>query len=223
MGEAVVIGPRSGGGAYWFAFATESSGYEPNPTLFPEVDGGGTPTYWDFLQLECLADETTDALAKQIEALIKAQPDWNAREYGAVIYMVGNEIKMGPLISGMTVAEARAAGLPAPETRLPPPADLGDGVILAVVHSHPDLGYDDDKDLENRYPSDRPDSGDYYAFERRTANDSRFVANAAFSQYILGPDGVLREFNLIDGRITAANDTDPASRSDLAKDRPCFP
>jgi len=129
MGEAVVIGPRSGGGAYWFAFATESSGYEPNPTLFPEVDGGGAPTYWDFLQLECLADETTDALAKQIEALIKAQPDWNAREYGAVIYMVGNEIKMGPLISGMTVAEARAAGLSAPETRLPPPADLGDGVI----------------------------------------------------------------------------------------------
>lgn len=220
MGEITVVGSIQDG-TLRFEFA-RSSGDETEDKFSPDEGGGAIPTYWDFLQLQCQADATTDDVARQIEALIKAQPDWNSREYAAVIYLVGNEIKMGPLVRGMTVAEAEAAGLDAPETRLSSPSDLGDGVILAVVHSHPDIGYSDQDDLINRYPSDRPDSGDYYGFEQLTANDSRFIGNKAFSQYILGSDGVLREFNLIDGRITKNNDTSPDSRSDLASDRPCF-
>lgn len=162
-----------------------------------------------------------DLIARQIEALIKAQPDWNAREYGAVIYMVDNEVRMGPLIRGETLAEAQAAGRTEPTTRIPIPTDIGDGVILAVVHSHPDFGYEPNEDLGNYYPSDRPDSGDYYGMEQFVGSDTRFGNNAAFAQYILGPDGVLREFNFSDGRVTKDNDTDPEGRSDLAKDRPC--
>jgi hypothetical protein len=56
-------------------------------------------------------------------------------------------------------------------------------------------------------------------------DDSRFSNyfsnHAGFAQYILGPDGTLREFNARDGKITAANDSDPNSRSNLAGDRPC--
>lgn len=220
----IVYGARNDGRGFWFEFSSLSNidGYPTVDETYDSGGGGGEiPSYFDFLQAECQADLTTDLVARQIEALIKAQPDWNAREYGAVIYMVGNEVRMGPLVRGMTVAEARDAGLPAPETRLGFPSDLGDGVILAVVHSHPDIGYDDRGDLENYYPSDRPDSGDYYGFEQFVGSDSRFGNNAAFAQYILGPDGVLREFNFSDGRVTRANDTDPGSRSNLAKDRPC--
>ena len=223
MGEVIVTGTIPDGGGYWFRFG-DASGLSPR-----EVSGDGsgtfeTPSYYDFMQAECLADLTTDMIARQIEALIKAQPDWNAREYGAVIYMVGNEVRMGPLLRGTTLAEAQAAGgtSAGPHTDIYAPADLGDGVILAVVHSHPSVGYGTDY-VPSRYPSDKVGSGDYFGIEQLVGSDSRFGNNAAFAQYILGPDGVLREFNFSDGRLTAANDPDPNSRSNLAKDRPCLP
>lgn len=225
-GELIIVtGTRPVGGGFWFAF---SPFYEPPPLPKPDYDVlvvGDIPiaSYFDFLQPECLADLMVDLIARQIEVLIKAQPDWNAREYGAVIYMVGNEVKIGPLTRGTTVAEALAAGLDRRPTRISMPGDLGDGTILAVVHSHPDVGYDAAGDLANRYPSGGLDSGDYFTFEQLLKDDSRFGDSAAFAQYILGPDGILREFNASAGRVDQTNDPDPDGRSNLAKDRPCLP
>lgn len=163
-----------------------------------------------------------DFAAQQIANLIRSQPDWNEREYGAVVYQVGNEIRVGPLTRGQTVQEAIDAGLDAPRTNIQLPADLGNGVILAVVHSHPNVGYEDVQDVENRYPSDH----DYDEFDARVssgslASDPRFANNVAFAQYVLGSDGILREFNKKDGRLTLSNDMTPDSRDDLYLDRPC--
>jgi len=194
------------------------AGFYPGGT-----DGtGGPPTYVDNLANQCAIDNKVDYAAQQVANLIKAKSDWIEREYAAIIYMTTDgQIRMTSLVAGQTVAEAQAAGLIAPETHLTVPSDLGGGVILAVVHSHPDVGYDILGDLENLYPSDRVGSGDYYAFEQLAGHDPRFANNAAFAQYILGPDGQLREFNAKDGRINTFNDPDPASRTNLAKDRPC--
>lgn len=189
-------------------------------------DDSGPYDYNTWLQGECAADLEVDMKARQIEALIKATPDWNEREYGAVIYMVNGEVRMTALARGMTVAEAVAAGLDAPRTVIPVPADLGDGVILAVIHSHPDVGYTAAEDLDNHYPSSYLNSngtpgGDYGLFNSLVGSDSRFGNSAAFAQYILGPDGVLREFNARDGTLNRNNDPNAANRSNLASDRPC--
>ena len=192
---------------------------------YPGGSGGGSePTsYVQELENQCEADNKVDFAAQQLANLIKTMPDWNEREYAAIIYMTTDgQIRTTDLFKGQTVAEALALGQVAPETKLSAPADLGDGVILAVIHSHPDLGYDSaEEDHDNWYPSDRPDSGDYYSFEQLVGRDPRFANNVAFAQYILGPDGLLREFNAKDGRITRLNDPDPGSRTNLAKDRPC--
>lgn len=210
------------GGDLWYSCNMwgDASGYGGG------VGGSAPYDYADWLQQECAADLAVDMIARQIEALIKATPDWNAREYGAVIYMVDGEVRMGPLTRGMTVAEAIAQGLDAPETRISVPSDLGNGVILAVVHSHPDVGYTNAQDLQNLYPSyytgsNGVASGDYATFESLVGSDSRFSNSAAFAQYIFGPDGVLREFNARDGRLNPVNDPNAASRSNLASDRPC--
>lgn len=190
------------------------------PYTPPPPPESGEDGYQEWRQKECQTDLAADVNARQIEALIKAQPDWKSREYGAVIYEVNGVIKMGPLTKGMTAAEATALGLPAPETRIKVPSDLGNGQILAVVHSHPDIGYSNAEDLLNRYPSDYSGGGDYNFFDKAIGSDSRFSNSAAFSQYILGPDGVLREFNASEGRINPTNDTNP-NRSNLNHDRPC--
>jgi len=186
--------------------------YNPGPTPPPD--------FYDWQQNQCETDLQTDVLARQIEGLIKAKADWNSREYGAVIYEVNGVIKMGPLTRGMTVAEAAASGLPAPETRISLPSDLGNGQIIGVVHSHPDVGYSAAEDIINRYPSLYSGGGDYHNFDALVGSDPRFANVAAFSQYILGPDGVLREFNASEGHVTSTNDTN-ANRSQLNFDRPC--
>lgn len=185
-------------------------------------NGGSSPSYSDWLYDQCGLDDIVDFQAQQIMNLIKAQPDWNLREYGALVYLVDGEIRITPLTRGETVAEAVAAGRQFPETIINPPSDLGDGVILAVVHSHPDVGYDPAGDLENWYPS----GNDYDLFDRLVGNqyfatDSRFANNIAFAQYILGPDGILREFNKQDGRVTSTNDASPGIRQELWRDRQC--
>lgn len=219
------------GGGYWYSYDMwgDSVGYGGGGDGGDRGGAGDDSPPYDYanwLQQECAADLAVDMIARQIEALIKATPDWNAREYGAIIYMVDGEVRMGPLTRGMTVAEAVALGLDAPQTRFSTPSDLGNGVILAVVHSHPDVGYTNAEDLQNNYPSyytgsDGNASGDYATFESLVGSDSRFSNSAAFAQYILGPDGVLREFNARDGRLNPVNDPNAASRSNLVSDRPC--
>jgi len=212
-GDIVVTGHR-----YWDWNFPEN---DPNEE-YPDGTGspGGPTSYLEQFYSECELDNQVDFKAQLVAAAIKAMPDWNEREYAAVIYMVNGEIRVGPLLRGMTVAEAQAAGLNAPRTDIYAPPDLGDGIILAVVHSHPDVGYDGAADVRNRYPSGHV-GGDYDSFDAVVGSDPRFTNNAGFAQYILGPDGLLREFNAKDGRINSANDQNPDGRTNLAADRPC--
>jgi len=186
--------------------------------------GGGSGGPTDFLDNyydQCTLDNKVDFKAQQIANLIKTMPDWNEREYGAMIYMTPDgEVRMSILYRGQTVAEAVALGQSAPHTTIGWPSDLNGGVVLAIIHSHPDVGYGNQQDLDNRYPSSDP-GADYDTFDQLVASDPRFSNNAGFAQYILGPDGQLREFNARDGRITRLNDPNPSSRTNLAADRPC--
>jgi hypothetical protein len=241
-------GGGSGGGGYWYwtftpgtpvhtnngaIVVTANSGYWSYQSHGYNGGGeggggsgisginGGLTDFAEELQNQCEVDNKVDFAAQQISNAIKAMPDWNEREYAAIVWMTPDgQIHTSALDRGQTVAEALALGQTAPATNITVP-NLNGGIILAVVHSHPDIGYDAAGDLENRYPSDRPTDGDYTTFEALVGHDARFSNNAAFAQYILGPDGVLREYNAKDGRINPTNDTDPNSRSNLAKDRPC--
>lgn len=198
-------------------------------------DGGGDETghqpdgdnsFCDNLAAENLQDSQVDFQAQQIANAIKAMPDWNEREYAAVVYKINGIVKIGPLARGETVAEAQQRGAAvgesnsAPETRIILPNDLGDGQILAVVHNHPAEGYNDPEDLVNRYPSNNIGAnGDYQTFNALVGIDSRFINSAGFAQYILGPDGALREFNASEGVVTPATDENPEARTDLSQDR----
>jgi hypothetical protein len=206
-------------GGHW-TFDTASVG----PVLADHGGFGGTVTAADWRQYEAAVDLHVDVLARQIEGLIKAQPDWNEREYGAVIYVLNGEIRMGPLIRGMSVAEAIAAGLAAPSTNFGSARYIGNGTILALVHSHPDIGYNAAGDIENRYPSfymnGTVPGGDYALTDSLVNADSRFANSSVFAHYILGPDGTLREYNINEGHVDQSNDTHPADRGNLGYDRP---
>jgi hypothetical protein len=158
----------------------------------------------------CERDAAEDAIATSAANLIKSMPDWHEREYGALIvrYPDGN-YGLQELTRGETVAEALYRfnnlhiGPAAPQTKFSF-SDIGQGVIVGAIHNHPDKGYTDAEDIENQYPSYYDNAGDYGNFEA-----------------LIGPDGVLREFNLADGHLNPSNDPNPASRSNLAADRPC--
>ena len=192
------------------------------------IDGGGdgygpTPPP---PQNPCELDGSKDSVAKTIEDAIKAMPDWNEREYGALILRDANGyIHIGEIARGETVAEAQARAIAAGESSYAPETRFG-GVpagftVVGAVHSHPDVGYNNSEDLQNRYPSNYSGGGDYYNFGQLVGNDPRFSSPADFTQYILGPDGVLREFDFTDGNVTYGNDPKAANRSDLSSDRPC--
>jgi len=207
--------PIDFGGAFTFG---PPEGYVGD--LAYDFGEGGTPPFAENMEHECETDRNIDSLAQQVADMIRSQSDSNAREYGAVIYYdTSGNLKMGTLTPGQTVAEAISAGLGAPETRLSVPSDLGLGGIVAVVHSHPDIGYNNSEDIQNRYPSNNPGSnGDYQTFNALVGS-SGFGNSAIFAQYILGPDGVLREFNASEGIVTASTDSNPSDRENLSSDR----
>jgi len=177
-------------------------------------------------QTPCELDAAKDSVAKSIESAIKAMPDWNEREYGALILRNSDGyIYIGDIARGETVAEAKARAAAAGEENFAPETRFGSVpagfTVVGVVHSHPNEGYNNAEDIENRYPSDYAGGGDYYNFEQLVGKDPRFSSAAEFTQYILGPDGTLREFSFTEGRVTHSNDTKAAERSDLASNRPC--
>jgi hypothetical protein len=197
-----------------------------NPGDYGGWDGHDTsepwvPQYPPPPQTPCELDQAMDGLAQQIEAMIKATPDWNAREYGAYILRdADGYLHIGQFMRGETVAEAIQAGRAAPSLGYQTTIPAGWSVVGAV-HSHPDVGYDNAADLVNRYPSLYPGGGDYNAFDRVIGGSPHFAPAAIFAQYILGPDGLLREFNWSEGRVTVNNDTRANDRHNLSSDRRC--
>lgn len=129
-----------------------------------------------------------DAGAYHLEAEIKSQSDWNAREYAGIIYRTAaDEVKVSDLARGETVAEASNDR---PETNIPVPSDAVE--ILGTVHNHPDVGYSNSEDASNRNPSD----GDWDAFHHIV--NLGYAETSELRMYILGPDGTLRQFNAND-------------------------
>lgn len=169
-------------------------------------DGGGTRS---FTPREVNQDEPppptdeelVDAFAYYIQHDILAQTDHNEREYGTVIYQdrITGEIKALPLTRGETVAEAERRGGPGtpPETRISTAGTDG-GVILAIIHNHPDIGYDNAGDQRNKLPSDN----DWNAGQ--TLINGLRAETSTFAEYIVGPDGQLREYDYASGRPTSA-------------------
>lgn len=191
----------------------------------PEFEDPDDLTLNDVLCMLAEREAQTDQLAQEIERLIKQQTDWNEREYGALIYynLDGDLTITGRLTRGTTVAEGQAAGVGYASVSFSVPSDLGPGGIVAAVHNHPDIGYNNSADLLNHYPSyNGPnDNSDYLTFESLVGVDDRFATAFGFSLYILGPDGTLREFDLKDGRLDPSNDPDPNSRNNLYQEEDC--
>jgi len=88
--------------------------------------------------------------------------------------------------------------------------DMLNGEILGFIHNHPDIGYNSSEDRDNRNPS----AGDWGAYHQLISNH---VAASDLSIYILGPDGVLREFHASDeSRHTAENNpSNPDANNDV--------
>ena len=152
-----------------------------------QYDSSNPRTQSDYTQ-----EEVVDGFAYAIQQDILAQSDHNEREYATVIYWdpASSEIRALPLTRGQTVSEATLLnpnGGP-PETRISL-ADTNGGHILAIIHSHPDIGYDSAEDERNREPSPGDDQLAYDLIRTgRAAADE-------FAHYIVGPDGKLREYD----------------------------
>ena len=143
--------------------------------------------------LNCAVMESnTDTLAELVSTAIGNMSDSNEREYGALIYQAADgSFNSTPLVRGTTVAEA---GSNPPSIDFTVHAnDIRDngGTIVGIVHNHPDVGYNNAQDSDNRNPSD----GDWQVFNQLIDNN---YANEDLAHYILGPDGVLREFHASD-------------------------
>lgn len=187
-----------------------------------DYSGGGEIQYPPAPATPCDLDAAKDGAARTIEDLIRQQPDWNSREYGALILRdSAGYIHVGDLVRGETVAEAEARAIAANDPDYAPridfPSPPAGYTVVGVVHSHPDLGYTATEDARNRAPS----ADDYANFSALVGIDSRFSSQANFTQYIFGPDGVLREFDWTDGQIVSLTDAEAAARANLEADRPC--
>jgi len=216
-GETIYITGRRVWGGYG-GWGGGGDGYDTEPRYEdPETPETPPPPV-----SPCELDAAKDTAAQSLANEIKAKADWTSREYaGLILRDSSGYIWFGELQAGETVAEAlvraTAAGSPdyAPQTSFGSvPAGY---TVVGVVHSHPDIGYNNAQDAQNKYPS----ADDYSNFSALVGTDSRFSTQAQFTQYIVGPDGVLREYDFTEGNVTPLNDTKAATRADLASDRPC--
>lgn len=221
-GDIVVTGTRYGGGSGWSGgWGGGWGGGSGDGGFSSDNDpGSGEPTPPP--QTPCELDEAKDEAAKGVEDSIRQQSDWAEREYGALILRDSSGyVYVQTLVAGETVAEAEARAIAAGDSSYAPRIEFGTVpagfTVIGVVHSHPDVGYDAAQDLDNRYPS----QDDYMGFSNLVGIHPSFSSQADFTQYIFGPDGVLREFDWTDGPVTYSNDPEAATRSHLESDRPC--
>jgi hypothetical protein len=152
--------------------------------------GGGESTYEQ-------VDGAADTVARSVEAMIRADPAYQSREIGAVIYRdpATGEIKATALTYG-------AVNTP-DQLSLP----LGDAGITAsdvvgIIHSHPANALEGATHEVNKYPSDNRavngqnyNGGDWAAADLLRDNG---MNPDTFRHYIIGPDGVTREYNFND-------------------------
>ncbi len=144
------------------------------PAAFgPGEDAGGDG--------DCATTDTQDAFANDIQDIMEQLPNFSTTEHAAVM----------AFINGQFVITGIAQGLPTGEggwsTHLTGPDNSSDAV--GIIHNHPSNG-DPIQDATSRYPSAR---------DWLTAQAFVDAGNlSSFSLYLIGPDGVMREFDFAD-------------------------
>lgn len=151
-------------------------------------------------QLEQTVESNKDQAAQQAASTIAGMPSNN--EHRALIVDNGSGPVVLPIVSG-----TNGSIDPASMNATMGPAGYNHSNVVGLIHSHPASG-DADLDARNRAPShdgqNPPAAGDYaYAAYMREISVDFFGANAVqysanFTHYIVGPDGVLREFDGVD-------------------------
>lgn len=139
----------------------------------------------------------SDASAEQYDAQLSQQSDSNAREYATLIIMNRANpdqytFRTSPLARGETWTEALAQGR-APQTSIPIPTLGPFETIIGIAHNHPPLN--DPNPFESRMPSNA--DWQTYSGLKNNLGASAVTALApesAFSLYIKGPDGRLRQY-----------------------------
>lgn len=186
-----------------------------NPCPSAPEDEGGTLTDEQVCQAQQAVESHEDSLAANIAKEIRKEntptsnPDNN--EFGAfVLRLSNNQYVRVSLTEGITGAVSLTGMLRAARTQYGQHINAAN--IVAVVHSHPreagpgfenvsNIGELSDLDYGNTMPSHpniQPGANDWGNTRSFLLNNGRTnVADVA--HYILGPDGVLRQYNYSDG------------------------
>lgn len=159
-----------------------------------QSSGNGSVNF-DWAGLEVAIDDC----ARIVKEMIKAQPDHNAVEYGALIYWgpdghltISNLVRgnndnmdMGPEVWRVTNGH--------------PDATYD---IVGFVHNHPTEGSDYFGDLANRRPGDAD-----WTFMTNLANNG--ANTGVLNAYIVDPWDDLREYKFADYGLTAPSESSP--------------
>ncbi|MET4678739.1 hypothetical protein [Stenotrophomonas rhizophila] len=153
--------------------------------------GGGSPSAYE------LVDGQADAVARDVEALIKADPGYQSQELGTVLYRdaVTGEIKSSPMVRG-DASNPGAISYPLSEW------GITAAQVVGIIHSHPAGVFPSETHEVNKYPSDNRtvDGVTYEGGDWGVADLLRDHGMNAdeFRHYIIGPDGVTREYDFHD-------------------------
>lgn len=167
--------------------------YDPYPNPGDRDGGGGgtSPTPYEEI------DGQVDAVARDVEALIKADPGYLNREIGAVLYRdaVTGEIRHTALTYG-AVNTPDQLSLPLGD------AGIKASDVVGIIHSHPANALEEATHEVNKYPSDnRTVNGQSYTGGDWAVADllrDNGMSQETFRHYIIGPDGVTREYDFND-------------------------
>jgi len=167
--------------------------YDPFPNPGDRDGGGGGSSLTPYEEI----DGAVDTVARSVEALIKADPGYLNQEIGAVLYRdpATGEIKATALTYG---------AVNAPDQLSLPLGDAGIKAsdVVGIIHSHPANAFDPEELEVNKYPSDNRvvdgvpyGGGDWAAADLLRDNG---MNPETFRHYIIGPDGVTREYDFND-------------------------
>jgi len=181
-------GGAGGGGGWW-------EGLDLTDTITP---GEGEPTcpMEQPPTTDEELDEATDAKAKDVADFL-SQFDLTTQEFGVLIYLDSNGVVRAGQVAVGTYEDASGEGRPIVQ---PDPTGIDSYTqIIGYVHNHPSYG-------GAPIASDNRPSSDDWAMMNALFNppDGRPGADPGkFRHYIIGPDGVLREFKPEDQHNTS--------------------
>lgn len=171
--------------------------------IFPGEDGAPVRSPHACIERNAKREIGTDKLSENFQAEVATKADAGSREYATVMIMNATDanaptFRYAPLTPGQTWAEAWANGQPGPtvSVNIPPLGQFD--YIVGIIHSHP--LQDDPNPALDRLPSGQ-DWGAYSAMQNLPSHP-RLAPETAFSQYILGPDGTVRQYRQDAGQPT---------------------